>query len=96
MDTIYQGFPNLFNVGNKEDSGQGEEGGTDEDAPAEEDTFSVKWGWIANVDAVAETCRCSWDDVWKMCVIEFLNLLCYRKDKMEKEKMEIEQWKKSH
>lgn len=96
MDSIYQGFPNLFNHGNQEDFGQKEEGGTDEDVNAEEDSFSVKWGWIANVDAVSETCRCSWDDVWKMSVVEFLNLLCYRKDKSEKEKRDIELWKRMH
>jgi hypothetical protein len=28
--------------------------------------------------------------------IEFLNILSYRKDKSEKEKRDIEQWKKTH
>lgn len=31
-----------------------------------------------------------------MSAVEFLNILCYRKDKNEKEKMEIEKWKKAH
>jgi hypothetical protein len=46
------------------------------------------------VDAVSETCRCSWDDVFRMTAIEFLNILSYRKDKMEKEKAELEEWKR--
>ena len=53
-----------------------------------------KWGWIANVDAVSETCRCSWDDVWRMTALEFLNILSYRKDKLEKQRRDIEDWKK--
>ena len=60
------------------------------------DEFSRKWGWIANVDGVAETCRCSWDVVWDMPVQEFLNIICYRRDKNEHEKQEIEKWKMTH
>lgn len=58
--------------------------------------FARKWGWIANVDAVAETLRCSWDAVWEMSVTEFLNILCYRRDKLEHEKQEQEKWIRSH
>lgn len=46
------------------------------------------------MDAVSETYRCSWDDVFRMSAIEFLNILSYRKDKMEKEKAELEEWKR--
>jgi hypothetical protein len=31
-----------------------------------------------------------------MTALEFLNILSYRKDKMEKQKAEIEQWKQAH
>ena len=31
-----------------------------------------------------------------MSVIEFLNLLCYRKDKLEREKRQMEKWRKTH
>ena len=48
------------------------------------------------MDAVSETCRCSWDDVFRMSAIEFLNILSYRKDKMEKEKADIEERKRNH
>lgn len=46
------------------------------------------------MDLVSETCRCSWDDVWMMSAIEFLNILAYRKDKAEHEKEQIERWKR--
>jgi hypothetical protein len=40
--------------------------------------------------------RCSWDEVWQMPAIEFLNVLCYRKDKEAREKEAAERWKKTH
>ena len=81
--------------GSNEDSGQG-----DEEEDLEEDTgsggFAEKWGWVANVDLVSETCRCSWNEVWEMSAIEFLNILAYRRDKGAKEKEELEKWRRSH
>lgn len=55
-----------------------------------------RWGWVANVDAVSETCRCSWDEVWRKDALEFLTILAYRKDKGEHERQELEKWKKTH
>lgn len=40
--------------------------------------------------------RCEWDKVWKMPAIEFLNIICYRHDKAEQERMELERWKKNN
>jgi hypothetical protein len=40
--------------------------------------------------------RTSWDYVWKMTAIEFLNIICYRKDRAEEEKKQIEKWRKSN
>lgn len=48
------------------------------------------------MDAVSDTCRCEWDKVWEMPVMEFLNVLSYRKDKAAKEQREIEEWKRKH
>lgn len=45
------------------------------------------------MNLVSETCRCSWDDVWQMSALEFLNILSYRKDKKEKDKQDLERWK---
>ena len=97
MDKINQGFPNLFDKGDPKDSGHGdqtEDDGTDSEVAT--DAFQEKWGWIANVDDVSETCRCSWDDVWKMSAIEFLTIICYKKDKVAKMKEDIEKFKRGH
>ena len=93
VSAINQGFVNLLQRGGNEDSGQGEE---DEDLERDSEArgFADKWGWIDNVNLVSETCRCSWDDVWMMSAIEFLNILAYRKDKAEHEKEQIEKWKR--
>lgn len=40
--------------------------------------------------------RCSWDEVWAKPVIEFLNVLAFRKDKDQWEKEARERWKRSH
>lgn len=48
------------------------------------------------MDAVSETCRCEWDKVFEMPIMECLNILSYRADKIEKEKKDIEEWKRTH
>lgn len=58
--------------------------------------FAGKWGWISCIDSVSETCKCDWDKVWEMKAIEFLNILCYARDKREEEKRRIEEWKRRH
>ena len=40
--------------------------------------------------------RCSWDAVWDISAIEFLNVIAYRHDKDERKKRAIEQWKRRH
>ena len=60
------------------------------------ESFTSKWGWIGWVDAVSETCHCPWDDVWKMTAVEFLNIVCYARDRQEMHKREIERWKRRH
>lgn len=41
------------------------------------------------MDAVSETLRISWDEVLQKSVVEFLNILSYRKDKHNWEKESI-------
>ena len=96
VSEINSRFPELLQKGSEEDQGQEQEGGDDEENPGAGEGFAEKWGWIANVDAASETCRCSWDEVMRWPAIEFLNILSYRKDKIKKEKKDIEEWKRTH
>ena len=83
-------------TGGDGDQGQDQEGGDPGEDPGTGKDFGDKWGWIANVDAASETCRVSWDEVLRWSAVEFLNILSYRKDKLDKEKREIEEWKRTH
>ena len=96
MQEINQGFSELLQTGGDENQGQDQEGGDPGEDSGTGETFGDKWGWIANVDAASETYRCSWDDVMRWTAIEFLNILSYRKDKIAKEKKDIEDWKRTH
>ena len=40
--------------------------------------------------------RVSWDHVFSMPAIEFLNVICYMKDKADDRKVQIEKWKKEN
>lgn len=40
--------------------------------------------------------RIDWDRVYKMPAMEFLNVICYIKDKTEEEKRELDKWKKKN
>lgn len=64
--------------GDKGDEGE-VEGGGDEAGAIE--GFFQRWSWFYNVDIVSETLRISWDEVLQKSVVEFLNILSYRKDK---------------
>ncbi len=96
MQEINSRFSELLQGGVEEDQGQEEEDGDDGENQSTGDTFGDKWGWIANVDAASETCRCPWEEVMRWTAIEFLNILSYRKDKIAKEKKDIEDWKRTH
>ena len=96
VSQINSRFTELLQTGSDEDQGQGQEGDDAAEDPGAGEAFGDKWGWIANVDAASETCRCSWEEVMRWSAIEFLNILSYRKDKIEKEKKDIEEWKRTH
>lgn len=52
--------------------------------------------WIEWVDAVSERQRISWSECFKMSIIEFFNMINYIIYKNNKEKQQIEEWKRKH
>ena len=79
----------------EEDEGRNGEG---KDSGSEEGTsfasrFNKKWGWISCVDTVAHTMGVSWDVIFEKNVVEFLNVLCYTRDKAELEKQQMKEFK---
>lgn len=51
---------------------------------------------MANIDAVAELTRRSWDQVTALPVLEFLNTLAYRADKMAELERQQKEWLRKH
>lgn len=48
------------------------------------------------VDQVSDTMRIPWSEVFKMQVLEFLNVNCYIRDKNNYEKEQMEKWRRTH
>ena len=48
------------------------------------------------VDAVSETCRCSWEEVWEKTILETLNIMAYHIDKVKLNEEQIAQWQRTH
>lgn len=96
MGEINAAYPVLFNAGGMEgDAVDGEDEGGGEDGQ-DSGGFGRRWGWVSCVDAVSETCRCPWSEVWAIGAVEFLNLLCYRRDRAERDRRALEEWKRRH
>lgn len=100
VNSFNQLYAGLFGL-NDEDAdtkAEGQEGeGEAEDGPDEvggAEGFFQKWGWWHNLDVVAETLRISWDDVLGKSIVEFLNVLSYRRDKGVWEKDSIKKLSK--
>ena len=101
MGELNAGYPELLGTARPEDTEPGEAEGTDgaggsaaEDAGG--DGFARRWGWLHHVDRASETMRCSWDDIFNKPAIEFLNVLCYRRDLDAAKKAEIDRYKLTH
>ena len=100
LSQFNKGYSSLFGIVDEEENEEGEEPGGKEktDRDSEETTpnsFSAKWGWIHAVDEVSETTRESWETVFKMNIVEFLNILSYIRDKAAEEKRKMEEYKRS-
>ena len=82
---------------NEVDDEEGEERegeGTDEDSNTETDyvtQYLKKWGWVDYAVIVKEIKSITLDEVFEINIVEFLNLVCYHKDKNEYEKKQQEE-----
>lgn len=54
------------------------------------------FGWLTLVDNVGQLTRDKWDDIFEKNIYEFFNLLSYLKYKNNRQKEQIEKWKRSH
>lgn len=70
-----------------------DDAGEDLDTEDKGNSFNDKWAWLAAVDEASETIREPWKTVLEMPVMEFLNLLCYSRDKANEKRRMMEEWK---
>ena len=98
MSEINSFFPILFQEGGSpaREEGQKAEGGVAGKDSDDGEGFVEKWGWFYNVDIVSGVIRSSWDEVFMKPAVEFLNLVCYCKDKDTHEKKRLEDWKRKN
>ena len=72
MARLIAAYPNLFGKTN-----------TTQEEPEDEDNwFHKRYGWLATIDAVAKD-RTQWDFYLMMPIVEFLNYLCFLRDREE-------------
>ncbi|MBQ2190103.1 MAG: hypothetical protein II452_04465, partial [Paludibacteraceae bacterium] len=69
---------------------------TRDEESGEGNAFTQRWGWLAVIDAVSETYRCSWEAATAMSVTEFLNVYCYRNDKIAEKERQEQLWRAQH
>ena len=78
----------------EEDEGRDDESGNGQGG--ERNTFiaeyNKKWGWISCIDTVSKTIKTDWDTVFGKNIVEFLNLLCYTRDKAEMERLQMKEF----
>lgn len=96
VSSIVSGYNNFFDKEVEEDDEDREERRQEEDDGTGNTEFGKKWGWIHMVNRVSETIREPWGVVFDMGVMEFLNILCYAKDKAAFEKKQIDDYVKKH
>ena len=98
MQRFNQGYSNLFGLDDLEDKRQDAEEGDEEPNQGGQtnDGFVDRWCWIYHIDQVAEVRRQSWDEIFSLNVVEFLNMLCYIRDKRNWEKKQREEWRRTH
>ena len=96
ISSLVKEYSNLFNQETEEGDEEGEGYGEKDDDGESNTEFGTKWGFINMVDTVSNTVQESWDKVFEMKIREFLNILCYSRDKAEYERKKIEEYKRKH
>ena len=91
-----KGYAFLFGTqdkeGNEEGEGQDTEG-EDYDgfgANTASEAFIKRWSWVHMVNQVSDLTKETWDMVYQMPVVAFLNICAYNRDKTAVEKEQLD------
>ena len=100
MGKFNKGYSNLFGFEDEMDDEEGEESGSEEeDADGDKESdyltqFNRQWGWFNWAVQVKEVKSIPLDDVFEIGIVEFLNILCFIKDKNALERKQQEEYLK--
>ena len=89
----------LFGTQDKKGDEEGEEqdeegednGGVGANTASE--AFIKRWSWVHMVNQVSDITKETWDSVYQMPIVVFLNIACYLRDKNEFEKASLNEYK---
>ena len=89
MAQLNDSYSELFEVPSSKEEGY--RGSVEENTGGD-----TEYTWLQCIDIVSETLRISWHEVYRISVIEFLNILAYNKEKTRKEKEVLEKWRRNN
>ena len=89
MAQLNDSYSELFEVPSSKEEGY--RGSVEENTGGD-----TEYTWLQCIDIVSETLRISWHEVYRISVIEFLNMLAYIKEKTRKEKEVLEKWRRNN
>ena len=89
MAQLNDSYSELFEVPSSKEEGY--RGSVEENTGGD-----TEYTWLGCIDVVSETLRISWHEVYRISVIEFLNMLAYNKEKIRKEKEALKRWQQSN
>ena len=89
MAQLNDSYSELFEISSSKE--EGDRGSVEENTGRD-----TEYSWLQCIDIVSETLRISWHEVYRIPVIEFLNILAYIKEKTRKEKEVLEKWRRNN
>ena len=89
MAQLNDSYSELFEISSSKE--EGDRGSVEENTRGD-----TEYSWMGTVDVVSETLRISWHEVYRLPVIEFLNILAYVKERNRKEKEALKRWQQSN
>ena len=89
MAQLNDSYSELFEVPSSKE--EGDRGSVEENTGGD-----TEYTWLGCIDIVSETLRISWHEVYRIPVIEFLNVLAYVKEKNRKEKEALKRWQQNN
>ena len=95
LSNLNRQYSTLLGIKDEKDDKEGKESGneTKDAGDNKPNSFNEKWSWIISVKNVADMVHIDWSTVFKMEIMEFLNIMSFCKDYYQEEKRMYEELK---